>query len=199
MKMNKRYLHIGCGNNILPKPFENLDVRGIEGVDHISEAFPLTQFKDETFDLVYASHLLEHYPRNKVELVVKEWTRILKVDGMLRLSVPSFENIVKIYQETGKLENVIGPVVGGQTYDYEFHYCIFDKRTLTDLMKRCGLTAVHNWIYQRTTHADYWDFSQAETYDIQVSLNLEGRKKINNFNVDEIDNSLETKKDKLHQ
>ena len=196
--MNKRYLHVGCGNNILPKPFENLDVRDIEGVDHISKDFPLTQFEDGTFDLVYASHILEHHPRNEVESVVSEWTRVLKVDGILRLSVPSFENAIKIYQETGKLENVIGPIIGGQTYEYEFHYCIFDNRTLTNLMKKCGLTAIHPWIYQRTTHTDYWDFSQAETYDIQVSLNLEGRKKMMGSS-ETIDNSLETKKDKLYQ
>ena len=196
--MNKRYLHVGCGNNILPKPFENLDVRDIEGVDHISKDFPLTQFEDGTFDLVYASHILEHHPRNEVESVVSEWTRVLKVDGILRLSVPSFENAIKIYQETGKLENVIGPIIGGQTYEYEFHYCIFDNRTLTNLMKKCGLTAIHPWIYQRTTHTDYWDFSQAETYDIQVSLNLEGRKKMMDSS-ETIDNSLETKKDKLYQ
>ena len=29
--MNKeRYLHIGCGSNILPSPFENLDTRKLE-------------------------------------------------------------------------------------------------------------------------------------------------------------------------
>ena len=197
--MNKRYLHIGCGENILPKPFENLDGRELEGVDYISDAFPLPQFEDETFDLVYASHILEHFSRNQIESIITEWTRILKTDGTLRLSVPSFENAIKIYQKTGKLENVIGPVIGGQTYDYEFHYCIFDKRTLTAVMKKSGLTAIHPWIYQRTIHADYWDFSQSETCDIQVSLNLEGRKRKGGPLLEETENLLETKKDKLGQ
>jgi hypothetical protein len=40
-----KYLHIGCGNVILPPPFENLDSRKIEGVDHISQADKLP-FKD---------------------------------------------------------------------------------------------------------------------------------------------------------
>ena len=192
-----RYLHIGCGTNILPKPFENLDGREFEGVDHVSSASDLKQFDDETFDMVYASHILEHHPRNEVESVLKEWVRVVKVDGIVRISVPSFKSATQIYDITGKLENVLGPLSGGQTYDYEFHYCLFDERTLTALMKKCGLTAIHPWLYTRTRHSDYWDFSQAVTHGIQVSLNLEGRKR--ETPLDDGHNYFETKKDKMKQ
>ena len=191
----KRYLHIGCGSNILPEPFENLDIREFEGVDHISQAYPLELFEDNTFDLVYASHILEHYSRDEISKVLQEWTRVTKVGGRVRISVPSFENAVKIYQKTNKIENVIGPISGGQTYDYEFHYCIFDERSLTMLMNKCGLTAVHRWSYERTSHTDYWDFSQAVTHGIQVSFNLEGRKR--QTALDDGHNYFETKKDKI--
>ena len=60
-----RYLHIGCGDNILPRPFENLDVRSKKNLDHKGPAFPL-KFKDCEFDLVYASHVLEHFKRKDV-------------------------------------------------------------------------------------------------------------------------------------
>ena len=195
--MKKRYLHVGCGDNILPKPFENLDIREFDGVDHISKAEDLSLFEDDTFDLVYASHILEHYPRNQIENVLSEWVRVCKPDGIVRISVPNFENCVKIYQETNKIEDIIGPVSGGQTYDFEFHYCSFDKRSLSELMLKCGLTAIHPWIYQRTTHSDHWDFSQAVTRDIQVSLNLEGRKRYKEALPGK--NLFETKKDKLKQ
>ena len=192
-----RYLHIGCGTNILPKPFENLDGREFEGVDHVSSASDLKQFDDETFDMVYASHILEHHPRNEVESVLKEWVRVVKVDGIVRISVPSFKSATQIYDKTGKLENVLGPLSGGQTYDYEFHYCLFDERTLTALMKKCGLTAIHPWLYTRPRHSDYWDFSHAVTHGIQVSLNLEGRKR--ETPLDDGHNYFETKKDKMKQ
>lgn len=170
-----RYLHIGCGNVILPKPFENLDIREFDGVDHVSLAHPL-EFEDDVFDLVYASHILEHYKRNALEDVLKEWVRVTKIGGRVRLSVPSFPNAIKIYEKTGKIENILGPINGGQTYDKEFHYCIFDERSLIGLMERCGLTAIHPWSYERTSHSDYWDFSQSITCGIPISLNLEGRK-----------------------
>ena len=147
--------------------------------------------------MIYASHILEHYPRNDVERVLKEWVRVVKVDGTIRISVPSFKSAVEIYGKTGKLENVLGPLVGGQTYDYEFHYCLFDEKTLSSLMKKCGLTAIHPWLYTRTRHSDYWDFSQAVTHGVQVSLNLEGRKR--EVPLKDGHNYFETKKDKLKQ
>jgi len=195
--MSNRFLHIGCGPNILPSPFENLDGRDFDGVDHVSSADDLSQFDDNTFDMIYASHILEHYPRNDVERVLKEWVRVVKVDGTIRISVPSFKSAVEIYGKTGKLENVLGPLVGGQTYDYEFHYCLFDEKTLSSLMKKCGLTAIHPWLYTRTRHSDYWDFSQAVTHGVQVSLNLEGRKR--EIPLEDGHNYFETKKDKLKQ
>jgi predicted SAM-dependent methyltransferase len=170
-----RYLHIGCGNVILPKPFENLDGRELDGVNHIGPVYPLN-FEDETFDLVYSSHVLEHFPRKETLNVLKEWVRVLKRGEILRISVPSFENIIKIYQYKNTIDNITGPLMGGQTYDTNYHYNIFDQNYLTSLMIESGLTAIHTWDYRRTTHSDYFDFSQAKTCEIPISLNLEGRK-----------------------
>ena len=43
-------------------------------------------------------------------------------------------------------------------------------------MNKCGLTAVHTWSPKRVSHGDIWDYSQACTWEIPISLNLEGRK-----------------------
>jgi|TARA_R110002073_G_scaffold119797_1_gene261376 predicted SAM-dependent methyltransferase len=172
-----RYLHIGCGDVILPKPFENLDGRELEGVDHVVNGLDKLPFKDNTFDLVYSAHTLEHFPRDKVEAVLREWVRVTKVDGIVRLAVPDFEQAIKVYHKSDKrIENILGLTVGGQSYDYEYHYCIFDDKSLTKLMNRCGLTSVHKWAYQRVSHGDYWDYSQGQVFEIPISLNLEGRK-----------------------
>jgi predicted SAM-dependent methyltransferase len=171
-----RYLHVGCGDVILPPPFENLDGRDIDGVDYVSSVYPLP-FENESFDLVYSSHVLEHFHRNETLNVLKEWVRVLKPDGILRISVPSFENLIKIYELSGEIENITGPLMGGQTYETNFHYNVFDKKYLTTLMEEVGLVAIHPWNFRRTLHSDYFDFSQATTWEIPISLNLEGRKK----------------------
>lgn len=172
---NLRYLHIGCGNVLLPKPFENLDCRELEGIDHISPADELF-FDDNTFDLVYTSHILEHFPRSKTQLVVNEWVRVLKPGGIIRISVPGFDNLIKIYQLSNDIENIIGPITGGQTYKENFHYNIFNEQTLTKILEKSGCEAVHKWDYRRTIHSNCFDFSQATTFEIPISLNLEARK-----------------------
>lgn len=175
-KESPRYLNIGCGSTIFPKPWENQDGREMPGVDHVSGIDKLP-FPDNTFDIVYASHVIEHVKRDEVEQVLKEWVRVTKVDGKVRIATPDFEKAIKVYQTSGKkIENVLGLIVGGQTYEYECHYLIYDKRSLTKLMQKCGLTAVHPWTPARVSHGDIWDYSQAETWEIPISLNLEGRK-----------------------
>lgn len=174
-------LHLGCGYTILPG-FTNIDIRDIDGIDRVSDVYPL-DYEDNTFDLVYGSHLLEHFPINQTLDILKEWVRVLRKDGILRLSVPNFEALIKIYQfgngndNQKDLSQIIGPLYGRQDYKYNYHLNIFDYKTLKKLMEDAGLTAVHPWDYRRTIHSDYWDYSQAETKGILISLNLEGRKK----------------------
>lgn len=174
--MTERFLHLGCGDVIFPRPFENLDGRNLNGVDHVGSVYPLP-FDDNSFDLLYSSHVLEHFHRKETLNVLKEWVRVLKPDGIIRLSVPSLENIIKIYELSGDIENIVGPLMGGQTYDTNFHYNVFDKKYLTHLMEESGLIAIHPWDFRRTSHSKHFDFSQAITFEIPISLNLEGRKK----------------------
>ena len=174
--MNPRYLHIGCGDVILPPPFENLDERNLPGVDHIGSAKKLS-FDNETFDLVYSSHLLEHFYRSETEGVLSEWVRVLKAGCVLRLSVPCLDNLIKIYQASNDLENIVGPLMGGQTYGGNFHYNIFTKDSITKYLENVGCEAIHTWDFRRTSHTQFFDFSQATTWEIPISLNIECRKK----------------------
>ncbi len=179
---NLKYLHIGCGDNVLPKPFINIDNRKKKGVLNL-KAYPL-RFKTNTFDLVYASHILEHFKKKQVLKVLAEWVRVLKPGGILRISVPCFENLSKIYNIDKDIDNISGPLMGGQTYKDNFHYEIFNKNKLIKLLLSAGLEAVHPWDFKRTIHSKFWDFSQATTKEIPISLNLEGRKRNLNDNLD---------------
>ncbi len=167
-------LHLGAGETIIPG-FINLDIREKDGLDKVSLVYPL-DFDNETFDLVYSSHVLEHFPRKQTRNVLQEWTRVLKPGGTLRLSVPSLERIIEIYMKCEDIEQVIGPLYGGQDYRLNYHFTVFDKKTLTSLMESVHLEAIHTWDPKRTVHSKYWDYSQAETKGVPISLNLEGRK-----------------------
>lgn len=44
--------------------------------------------EDNSVEAIYASHLLEHFPRHKTRAVLAEWHRVLKPGGEIRILVP---------------------------------------------------------------------------------------------------------------
>ncbi len=55
-----RRLHLGCGNIRLPN-FCNVDILETHAVDVISDISKLDNFSDDSIDLIYACHVLEHF------------------------------------------------------------------------------------------------------------------------------------------
>lgn len=86
-KRTERKLEIGPGDSRIAG-FESLDMVPRDGVDYIWDAAKHLPFDDNTFELVYASHVLEHIPWYQVEDVVKEWIRIIRAGGTLEIWVP---------------------------------------------------------------------------------------------------------------
>jgi len=52
---------------------------------------------DGVFDYVFSSHMLEHIPHFKIDAVLKECNRVLKMGGTIRLVCPNLEVFAKAY------------------------------------------------------------------------------------------------------
>jgi SAM-dependent methyltransferase len=90
------YLNLGCGRRFHPK-WTNLDfVSGSPFVraHNLLEGVP---YPEETFDVVYHSHLLEHFSREAAPIFLRECYRVLRPSGILRIAVPDLEDIVRHY------------------------------------------------------------------------------------------------------
>ncbi len=55
-------------------------------------------YEDETFDVVYHSHFLEHLDREVAAIVLRECRRVLKTGGMIRVVIPDWETLVGKYR-----------------------------------------------------------------------------------------------------
>lgn len=108
-----------------------------------SSIFPLP-YADNAVDEIRASHVLEHFPHKQVLDVLKDWARVLKPGGMLRVAVPDFEKIAEAYV-AGKPQITEGYVMGGQVDDADFHKAIFDAAHLRKLMAGAGLMLINEW------------------------------------------------------
>jgi ubiquinone/menaquinone biosynthesis C-methylase UbiE len=153
-------LHLGCGDKYIPG-FKHLDLREAPHIDFLCSIDKLTMIKDNSVELIYACHVLEHFKRFETAAVLQEWFRALAPGGVLRLAVPDFEAIVKIYQETKNLDSLMGLLFGGQDYQYNFHFRIFDFLSIEKLLLSVGFKEVHRYEWRDTEHRDLDDFSQA--------------------------------------
>ena len=62
--------------------------------------------EDGAFDVVHASHVLEHFGRSEVLRVLGEWVRVLRVGGELRLVVP---NVLHAFERVLAMERGEAP------------------------------------------------------------------------------------------
>jgi len=174
-------LHIGCGDKYIPG-FVHIDTRELPHVDYVTPADKLDMFADQSVDLVYSCHMLEHLRRNEVEVVLREWHRVLKQGGILRLAVPDFEKLAEVYLKTKDLKLLMGLLVGRQDYPENAHHGVFDFAYLFELLTNVGFKNIHRYDWRQTIHKDYDDYSQAylphmdKEHGTLVSLNVEAEK-----------------------
>jgi SAM-dependent methyltransferase len=69
------------------------------------------------FDVVYHSHLLEHFSKESAPVFLRECHRVLKPGGVIRVVVPDLEVIVRLYLEA--LEKASRGIPGwAENYDW---------------------------------------------------------------------------------
>lgn len=93
-----KYLNLGCGERFHPE-WVNLDLHpanpSVRGWD-LQEELP---FADGSFDVVYHSHVLEHFSKAEGSKFLKRCWRVLRPNGILRVAVPDLEQIARFYLE----------------------------------------------------------------------------------------------------
>ena len=177
----KVLVHIGCGKTNSPE-FINVDARPLAHVHIVTDDITsLPDFNTGTVDLVYMCHILEHIKRKDLEKVLSEMKRVLKVGGVLRLSVPDLDKLIEVYNASGKnVSSISHQLMGGQDHEYNIHYSVFNHQRLTELLKEVGFKKVVTW---DPDNCEYHDFKDRASRKISVggreymiSLNLEAVK-----------------------
>jgi len=100
-----KVLDIGCSSGLLIRDLNKTGFPNVRGIDISKDAVNLsksikinsvthsdaqkTKFRNQEFDIIIASDILEHLDDDKKAL--KEWCRILKKDGTLIVFTPAFK------------------------------------------------------------------------------------------------------------
>ena len=115
--MSQYKLNIGCGPRNFGEGWIHIDGGDYPHLDY--KDITRLEFEDESVDLIYASHVLEYFDREEAAVVLKEWRRVLKIGGILRLAVPDFEVIRLISVD---LIEILGPLYGKMKMGDEWIY-----------------------------------------------------------------------------
>lgn len=169
-----RKLHIG--GEIVKDGWETFNSQPGEGVDYVGDASNLRRFPDETFDVVYASHVLEHFTGFGVLGVLKEWYRVLKDDGELYVSVPDLDYMCELFLDKNigldYRTKIVKMIYGAHDNPSNFHYFGFDLPILIAVLEAAG--------FQEATKTPSFgifnDSSELLIHDRILSINLIVRK-----------------------
>ncbi len=98
-----RCLNLGCGTNF-HLAWVNLDINPSCSAVLLWDLRRGVPFPDDSFDVVYHSHLLEHLHVQDAPRFMSECYRVLKPGGIIRVAVPDLEAITRNY--LGALERI---------------------------------------------------------------------------------------------
>jgi predicted SAM-dependent methyltransferase len=165
-------LHIGGKQ---PHPdWEIFNIQDGPNVDHVGDAKDLSRFEDQTFDELYASHVLEHFSYNgPLQKVLKEWHRVLKPEGKLYISVPDMDVLCKLFTMKEKFTpqgrfHLTRMMFGGHLDEYDYHYVGLYFDLLKSILAKAG--------FKELLKVEYFDIFKDDSLtrieNIAISLNV---------------------------
>ena len=173
-------LNLGCGKRDFGSDWIHIDGADYPHID--SQNIESLDYRNKSVDLIYASHVIEYFDRKEVLSVLKEWKRVLRIDGVLRIAVPDFYQMAKLYLvDSYDLEKFLGPLYGKMVMLKKtiYHKTVYDFNDLKELLEEVGFRNVKKYDWRETEHSEFDDHSQAYIPHMDkengtlISLNVE--------------------------
>ena len=156
-----RMISLGCKNRRPRKGAVGLDAVRPAWADEHPEQFVQADamkvpFPDGYFTEVYSSHMFEHLHKWQRVDCLKEWWRLVRLNGILRIKIPNMTKNIELYH-TGKwsMEQFCDMSYGLQFIDgkvdpYEYHHYAYDQKsfrkfvlkTLKDESTKCEVVSI---------------------------------------------------------
>ena len=163
-------LHIGGKEK--KEGWSILNIQKNDDVDYVGDISNLSQFKDNSINEIYASHVFEHIKFIDAKKTLLGINRVLVENGKFYISVPDMDVLCKILIDKKKDPKIkihaLRMIFGGQTDEYDFHYFGYNFELLRGLLKNVGFRNVE----KVKTFSLFNDTSDYAPYGEPISLNL---------------------------
>lgn len=146
-------LNLGCGLDYR-EGYVNVDLHHSHKVDLVSDVSWLKEIEDSSCSQAVAQDVLEHMPRAMAETALREWNRVLKINGRVRIRVPGLVELSGLLssssnQTYAKQERLIHFLYGTQGYEGDFHLNGFTRLTLKHDLEKAGFVVASIKLYKK--------------------------------------------------
>jgi predicted SAM-dependent methyltransferase len=155
-----RKLQLGAGVNVY-SGWLNTDISDFKRKNEVvfldaRKPFPLP---DDSFDVVFSEHMIEHMTYGDGQRCLRECHRVLRLGGRIRIATPSLDRLLPLYEsDLSDLEQryirwsidsfvpdadeyLPGFVLNNMFRNFE-HQFLYDRRTLRHALERAGFVDI---------------------------------------------------------
>ncbi|WPL15606.1 hypothetical protein Thiowin_00508 [Thiorhodovibrio winogradskyi] len=151
-----RRLNLGCGFTRL-EGYLNVDFQALHSPDLVADVCDLSMLPADYYTEILAQDVLEHLSRFRLPALLREWNRLLEMDGLLHFRVPSLLDLAKLFeleenQTAARHEALLQCLFGTQAYPGDYHLNSFTHLTLTAALSAAGfdlvsVTVMDDWLF----------------------------------------------------
>lgn len=140
--------------------------------------------KDNSVDLLYASHVLEHLPLKEFRTALKECRRILKVGGVFRAVVPSLRYCIDQYlasnSSTKSIDFCLATGMGTESFANplsrmrgDSHHIMYDLETMMSELKSSGFASVRQAFFGDSEYNEFSEVEDKGRWSFPVNIGFE--------------------------
>jgi predicted SAM-dependent methyltransferase len=160
-------LHIGSGPVRLPG-WTNIDNQKYPGVDHVLDVTRGMPWKRGEAELIFAEHFIEHLSYDDGLRFLRECRRVLRPDGILRLSTPNLDWVWHMQYHPGQWSDPSEAVRDAFWMNKAFrgwgHQFLYNLPTLEATLRAAGFAAVSPTKYGESQHESLRGLESHEQY-----------------------------------
>jgi SAM-dependent methyltransferase len=151
--MDQIRLDICGGAYPLGEGFINVDIKAIPGVNIVADITRSLPFRSDSVDEIASCGTLEHFTRSELEAILREFLRVIKKGGLLKIGVPDLQRIINAYALGTIDHEVLNQYLYGRGKDeYDLHRTAFDFEWLFELLKDTGFSKIRKVPYAFPFH-----------------------------------------------
>lgn len=148
-------LNLGCGFDKKPG-YLNIDFQEFHSPDLVGDVRNLNMLPSDVYEEILAQDVLEHLPQIDIIPTLKEWQRLLRAGGVLKLRVPNLTGILELLERSKSIEDqekLIKCLFGTQAYEGDYHLSGFTTAIIKYYLKEVGFEDIElapkdQWLFE---------------------------------------------------